>query len=104
LIAHLDGQLDPEREVWIERLLRSSWELRVRLSEINRNIETFVQALPAGLSSGFPRFEEVWRPLQDRLAGSAQVGQPAASRLRIGAGFFQDGESFWPRTGNSSNA
>jgi len=61
LIAYLDGQLDRGRHAQIERLLEQSWELRVRLTAVERDVETYVEATSYRTPSEIPPFERIWK-------------------------------------------
>jgi anti-sigma factor RsiW len=64
LIAYLDGQLSPERQDEIPRLLEGSWELRGKLAEIEADTKFYVDACAHELPQGFPDKAEIWRRLQ----------------------------------------
>ncbi len=59
LLAYLDGQLDAARRGQIGRALASSWDLRTRLAEIERDVEAFVGAAPPEPEWPVPDFTEL---------------------------------------------
>lgn len=77
LLAFLDGELTPERQAEIRRLLETDWSLRVRLTELERDIETYVAATKHPLSGEAPPFDAVWQGVSARLAQAAEPASPA---------------------------
>ncbi len=71
LLALLDGELTAERQAEIRRLLETDWSLRVRLAELERDIETYVAATKHPLSGEAPPFDAVWQGVSARLAREA---------------------------------
>ncbi len=67
LLAYLDGELAPERQAEIRQLLESDWKLRVRLAELERDIETYVKATQQQPQGELPSFEDVWGGVARRL-------------------------------------
>jgi anti-sigma factor RsiW len=82
LLAYLDGELEPERQTEIRRLLEGDWKLRVRLAELERDIEVYVKATDPHRQSEMPPFEEVWRGVMSRLTEPLEPA-PAETELRL---------------------
>jgi len=61
LLAYLDGQLHTERHAEIEKMLAESWEIRLQLAELGRDIETYTQATSELVSHEVPPFEDFWK-------------------------------------------
>ncbi len=73
LLAYLDGGLKESRRAEIERQLERSWELRVRLEDIRRDVETYVRARAEESLPEFPDAGTVWAALSARLQAGAAV-------------------------------
>ncbi len=70
LIAYLDGELDPARHRHIQKLVESSWGVRVSLANLERDIETYMAASSYRLPEEIPPFEQVWKGIPaSRRAG-----------------------------------
>lgn len=82
LLAYLDGELTPERQAEIRQLLARDWRLRVRLAELERDIETYVKATHPQRQSEPPPFEEVWRGVARRLTEPLDP-LPVEAELRL---------------------
>jgi len=82
LLAYLDGELAPERQSEIQQLLESDWKLRVRLTEIERDIETYVKATHPQRQIELPPFDDLWRGVSSRLADPLEP-LPVEMELRL---------------------
>ena len=72
LLAYLDGQLDAGRRAQIDRALASSWDLRTRLAEIERDVEAFVRAAPPEPDWEVPDFGELQEHVRIAPGSSAR--------------------------------
>ena len=61
LLSYLDGEVAPERHAEIEILKEESWEIRLRLAELHRDIETYTEATSQLVPEDVPPFEEFWK-------------------------------------------
>jgi len=91
LLAWLDGELTPERQAEIRQLLEGDWKLRVRLAELERDIETYVKATGRQAQGELPPFESVWSGVERRLTEALEP-LPVEAELR----FREQDEISWP--------
>ncbi len=73
LLSYLDGEVSPERHAEIEKLNEESWEIRLRLAELNRDIETYTKATSQAVPDEVPPFEEFWKSVPSEAVSSPLV-------------------------------
>ena len=61
LLAYLDGEVTTERHAEIEALKEESWEIRLRLAELARDVETYTEATSQLVPEEIPPFERFWK-------------------------------------------
>lgn len=72
LIAYLDGELPPEKQEEIRRLLAASWEARNRLAAIERDIQLYIDVGTHHSEPHLPPADLVWERIAPRLAERPQ--------------------------------
>jgi len=72
LLAYVDGRLAGRRRRRLEQELARSWELRVRLEDLHRDIETYVRAVREHPAPAFPDVETAWGSLLERLRAAEE--------------------------------
>jgi hypothetical protein len=84
LLAYLDGEVATERHAEIEALKEESWEIRLRLAELARDIETYTEATSQLVPEEIPPFERVWKgpPLGAGHPQAEKQGRRSPSKRR----------------------
>ncbi|HVN77606.1 MAG TPA: hypothetical protein VMW38_01280 [Terriglobia bacterium] len=82
LLAYLDGEVTTERHAEIEVLNEESWEIRLRLAELVRDVETYTEASSQLVPQEIPPFERVWKgpPLEVGYAQAEKLGRIPPSK------------------------
>jgi hypothetical protein len=99
LLSYLDGQLVPERHAEIEKLKGESWEIRLRLAELKRDIETYTEATRHLVPDEIPPFGEFWKGVPIETPSPHQAEQGSASSANRKTGQENNGFSFSRRLG-----
>jgi anti-sigma factor RsiW len=87
LLSYLDGQLPPERHAEIEKLKEESWEIRLRLAELKRDIETYTEATRHLVPDQVPPFAEFWKgfPAEPPSLDQAERSSASPASRKLGS-------------------
>ena len=67
LLAYLDGELPPADRAEVEQQLAASWELRMQLARLQRDLELYMQESPVVAEPELPLATAVWADLRMKL-------------------------------------